>query len=81
VQNFVKNMYQTVFNQYVPEVDEPEYYGVHVNLDPLVYYWNGNDDYALLDANDKVVGKFVIYEAKGNGLPSHGGLPQVFSIR
>lgn len=73
---FVKNMYQTIFNQHGPEVDEPEYYGVHVNLDPLVYYWNGNDDYTLLDANDKVVGKFVIYEAIGNGLPRPEDCPK-----
>lgn len=66
---FVKNMYQNVFSQHGPEVDEPEYYGIHVNLDPLVYYWKGNDDYTLLDANDNVVGQFAIYEAIGNGLP------------
>jgi hypothetical protein len=66
---FVKNMYQTIFNQHGQEVDEPEYFGVHMNLDRLVYYWNANDDYTLLDANDKVIGKFVIYVITGNGLP------------
>ena len=73
---FIKNIYQTVFQNHGPQVEEPEHYGDNVNSDLVVYYWSGNDTFSLFDANKNEIGQFTIYEATGNGLPHPEGTPK-----
>ena len=66
---FIKNMYQAIYNNHDLPIEEPEYYGDYVNMDPLIYYYSGNDSYTLLDADNNIMEQFVIYTAMINGSP------------